>query len=52
MITYTMLGVPSYSYSIIYPPKKEPILIIKAPRLRLRSRGLGYQLIVPGGGGA
>ena len=29
IFTYTILGVPYYSYSIIYPPN--PILIIQAP---------------------
>ena len=31
MITYTILGVPYYYYSTIYP--KGPVLIIKAPTL-------------------
>ena len=33
IITNTILGVPYYNYSIIYPP--HPILSIKAPRIQL-----------------
>ena len=49
MITYTILGVPYYSYSRIHP--KNPILVIKAPLLfsslcfvSLRLLGVGFEV--------